>query len=263
MSTYLPTDDTRILTYNVLGCTIHAVTASRLTDLVDNAVTSGEPCIVANHNLHSLYLYQRDAKVRELFSRAKWIHADGMGVVFLGRATGAKLERSFRVTYADWLPALIERAAIRKWRVFYLGSQPGVADRGAKILGGRFPGLTMTTAHGYFDQQGTENEKILEEIRAFEPDVLLVGMGMPRQEHWINDNVGRLGSIVMLPCGAAMDYVAGAVPTPPRWAGRLGLEWLYRLAAEPGRLWKRYLVEPWLLIAIWVTRSARFRLRRN
>ena len=64
------------------------------------------------------------------------------------------------------------------------------------------------------------------------------------------NNIKRLGSAVILPCGAAMDYIAGEIPTPPRWAGRLGLEWLYRLLAEPGRLWKRYLVEPWFLLRL-------------
>jgi N-acetylglucosaminyldiphosphoundecaprenol N-acetyl-beta-D-mannosaminyltransferase len=78
----------------------------------------------------------------------------------------------------------------------------------------------------------------------------MVGMGMPRQEHWIVDNFELLGPVVVLPCGAAIDYVAGEIPTPPRWAGRCGLEWLYRLAAEPGRLWKRYLIEPWFVLLL-------------
>ena len=76
----------------------------------------------------------------------------------------------------------------------------------------------------------------------------MVGMGMPLQEHWIAENYDKLGNAVILPCGAAIDYFAGAIPTPPRWAGRLGLEWLYRLLAEPTRLWKRYLIEPWFLL---------------
>jgi N-acetylglucosaminyldiphosphoundecaprenol N-acetyl-beta-D-mannosaminyltransferase len=117
----------------------------------------------------------------------------------------------------------------------------------------------MDASHGYFDPGGEENERVLRAIEAFAPDVLLVGMGMPRQEHWIMDNLDRLGSTVLLPCGASIDYVAGEIPTPPRWAGRWGLEWLYRLLAEPGRLWKRYLIEPWflgyLLVTQWLGRS--------
>jgi N-acetylglucosaminyldiphosphoundecaprenol N-acetyl-beta-D-mannosaminyltransferase len=234
--------------FDVLGCSVHALTASDLTDLVECAADAHEPCVIANHNLHSLYLYQRDTKLREFFSKAKWIHADGMGVVLLGRATGAKLKHSERVTYVDWLPMLLERATDRNWRVFYLGSKPGVGEKGIAILRERFPGLEITAEHGYFDPAGEENEIVLRKIKAFSPNVLMVGMGMPRQEHWINDNLHRLGAMVMLPCGGSIDYVAGEVPTPPRWAGRWGLEWLFRLLAEPARLWRRYLVEPsWIL----------------
>jgi N-acetylglucosaminyldiphosphoundecaprenol N-acetyl-beta-D-mannosaminyltransferase len=259
-STYSPIADASVRTYAVLGCRIHAVTASDLTDLVESAVESHESCIIANHNLHSLYLYQHDPKLRELFSKAKWIHADGMGIVLLGRALGARSQRSERTTYVDWLPLLIERAANRQWRVFYLGSKPGVADKGAAILRNRFRGLSIETAHGYFDPSGEENERVLDEIRLFSPQVLMVGMGMPRQEHWILNNADRLSSVVVLPCGAAIDYVVGEIPTPPRWAGRCGLEWFYRLLAEPGRLWKRYLVEPWLLFLLLGTRWLRSKL---
>jgi N-acetylglucosaminyldiphosphoundecaprenol N-acetyl-beta-D-mannosaminyltransferase len=250
MSTSLPAIDESIRTLNVLGCAVQAVSADRLTDLLEDAVNSGQPCIIANHNLHSLYLYQRDAKLRKMLSRARWTHVDGMGIVLLARLLGTPIERSMRVTYVDWFPLLLERAAKRDWRVFYLGSKPGVADKGLSILRKTYPGLTMQVAHGYFDPMGRENDDLLETIRRFEPDVVMVGMGMPRQEHWIVDNFELLGPVVVLPCGAAIDYVAGEIPTPPRWAGRCGLEWLYRLAAEPGRLWKRYLIEPWFVLLL-------------
>jgi N-acetylglucosaminyldiphosphoundecaprenol N-acetyl-beta-D-mannosaminyltransferase len=87
-----------------------------------------------------------------------------------------------------------------------------------------------------------------------------VGMGMPRQEHWIMDNLHRLHSMVVLPCGASIDYVCGEIPTPPRWAGRWGLEWLCRLLAEPRRLWKRYLIEPWFLGQLFLVHWVRAKL---
>jgi N-acetylglucosaminyldiphosphoundecaprenol N-acetyl-beta-D-mannosaminyltransferase len=250
MSTCLPAVDESIRTFDVLGCKVHAVTASRLTDLVEDAVESRESCIIANHNLHSLYLYQKDPKLRALFSKAKWIHVDGMGIVLLARIFGARIERAERVTYVDWFPLLLERVAARNWRLFYLGSKPGVADKGVEMLRKKYPGLRMKVGHGYFDPAGEANESVLEEIRRFAPEVVMIGMGMPRQEQWIADNINSLGSAVVLPCGAAIDYVAGEIPTPPRWAGRWGLEWLYRLLAEPGRLWKRYLVEPWFVLLL-------------
>lgn len=261
MSTFLPLMNLGVRSFDVLGCKVHAVTAPDLTNLVECAVDSRETCIIANHNLHSLYLCQRDARLRDFFTKAKWIHADGMGIVLLARATGTKVDRSMRVTYVDWLPLLLERAAARNWRVYYLGSKPGIAEKGIAILREQFPGLQIVAAHGYFDPASEENDGVLREISSFSPDVLMVGMGMPRQEHWIMDNFDRLNSVIVLPCGASIDYVAGEISTPPRWAGRCGLEWFYRLLAEPSRLWNRYLIEPWALLLLIGTRWLHNRCR--
>lgn len=259
MSSFSASAEAAVPTFRVLDHNINGVDAASLTDLVERAIDAHESCIVANHNLHSLHLCKGDSKLRAFFEQAKWVHADGMWIVLIGRLLGARLERSMRVTYVDWTPLLMARAASRGWRVFYVGSKPGVAYRGANILRNEFPGLEISVADGYFDVHGAANEQLLQSIREFTPDLIMVGMGMPRQEHWIHDNAGRLGPAVFLPCGATIDYVAGAVPTPPRWAGRYGLEWMYRLIAEPRRLWRRYLVEPWsvsLLIAQHYARGA-------
>jgi N-acetylglucosaminyldiphosphoundecaprenol N-acetyl-beta-D-mannosaminyltransferase len=265
MSAFSQGNDSYAPAVDVLGCRVHAVTAPHLTDLLEVAVNSLNACIIAHHNLHSIYIYHRDAKLRQFFSQAKWTHADGMGVIFLGRAMGVKIERSARITYVDWFPMLLERAVARDWRIFYLGSKPGVADKGVAILRDRFAGLKIVAAHGYFDPNGDANETVLRELREFSPHILMVGMGMPRQEHWIIDNLERLGSMVVLPCGASIDYVAGEIPTPPRWAGRVGMEWFYRLVAEPRRLWKRYLVEPWSICLLmgnyWLRSQLRMLLR--
>jgi N-acetylglucosaminyldiphosphoundecaprenol N-acetyl-beta-D-mannosaminyltransferase len=169
-------------------------------------------------------------------------------MILWGRLLGHRLRREQRVTYVDWIRPLMAEAGRRGWRVFYLGGRPGVAQRAAEILSAEFPGLQLWTRHGHFDLAGAENEDVLREIAEVEAQVVMVGMGMPRQEYWILDNLQRLQGNAILPAGACFDYIAGAIPTPPRWMGRLGLEWLYRLVSEPGRLWRRYLVEPWHLL---------------
>jgi N-acetylglucosaminyldiphosphoundecaprenol N-acetyl-beta-D-mannosaminyltransferase len=185
-----------------------------------------------------------------------------MGLVVLARLVGVPLNGPERVTYVDWLPLLFERAWERNWRIFYLGSKPGIADKAAEKLRRRFTGLQIATSNGYFDIEGEENERVLQVIRKFAPNILLVGMGMPRQEKWILANWKSLDSVVTLPCGAALDYVAGEIPTPPRWAGRLCLEWLFRLISEPGRLWKRYLIEPWHILRLVCARRLKARSRK-
>jgi len=242
-----------IPTYALLGVEVHALTMAQLNGLIGEAVEQQQKWIIANHNLHSIYLYHREPKMRSFYAAAPFTHIDGMPLVLLGRFLKLPLMREHRTTYADWIWSLAREAAKQEWRIFYLGSKIGVADQGAAILREKFPGIQIKTAHGYFntDPSSKENQSILDQIKAYQPHVLMVGMGMPRQELWILDNLEVISANAILPSGACLDYVAGAIPTPPRWMGYANLEWLYRLASEPRRLWKRYLVEPLFLVCLY------------
>jgi N-acetylglucosaminyldiphosphoundecaprenol N-acetyl-beta-D-mannosaminyltransferase len=235
-----------------LGLRLHLATRNELLHLVAHQMEKRRQVILANHNLHSLYLFLRQPALRDFYSRAEFCHIDGMPLVLLARLFGFPAKRNHRVTYVDLMHPLMARAAHQSWRIFYLGSARGVAEQGAAVLRAAYPGLQIRTMHGYFstEKESGENQRVLESIREYSPHILMVGMGMPRQELWIHQNRASLSASVILPCGAAMDYVAGAVPLPPRWAGRIGLEWAFRLFNEPRRLWQRYLVEPWFLVRV-------------
>lgn len=232
-----------------LGIEVEPLSMPELNSIVVDAIDSGRHIVVANHNLHSIYLFHHDPKMRAFYATADHIHADGMAVVALAQILGIAFRREHRVTFVDWMGPLADSAARHGWRVFYLGSRPGVAEQGAEGLRKRYPGLQIRTAHGFFnpDPSSPEDREILATIEEWRPHLLITGMGMPRQEHWILDHRNKLSANVILNGGAALDYFAGVVPTPPRWAGRCGLEWFFRLAAEPQRLWSRYLLEPWFI----------------
>jgi N-acetylglucosaminyldiphosphoundecaprenol N-acetyl-beta-D-mannosaminyltransferase len=240
----------------ILGARVHALTMNDLNNLIAQSIQTHQRLIIAHHNLHSLYLLQRDRKMQQFYRSATYTHIDGMAAVLIGRLLKLPLQRSHRTTYADWLPVLMQKSMQHQWTVFYLGSKPGIAERGCQVLRERFPGLQVSAIDGYFDARpdASDNQEIVAKINASKPDILMVGMGMPRQEHWILDNSERLNVRVILPCGAAIDYIAGAIPLPPRWAGQYGLEWLFRLIAEPKRLWRRYLVEPLFLCKLIVAK---------
>ena len=232
----------------VLGGEVDVVTSAEMLDFVDSRIRQGRRGLVANHNLHSLHLIRRSAAMRRFYDMADLVEIDSTPMILWARLLGRTVSREHRCTYLDWREDFWRLAAGRGWRVFYLGGAPGVAARGAEAVRGRWPGAVIGVRDGYFDVDGPANAAVTAEIAAFRPDVLLVGMGMPRQEAWIEKAYASLPACVVFPVGAAFDYEAGAVPTPPRWAGRVGLEWLFRLAAEPRRLAGRYLVEPWSLI---------------
>ena len=159
------------------------------------------------------------------------------------------------------VPIMLSIAAKNEWRLFYLGSTAEVAATGAQVLIAKFPGLQLKAHDGHFDVQrhGAYNNEVLAEISNYQPHILFVGMGAPRQERWIQENRSDIEANVILTSGATLDYIAGAKRMAPRWMGAVGLEWTFRLATEPRRLASRYLLEPWGLLRAVVTNSLNVR----
>lgn len=232
----------------LLGAEMDAVTREEVFAFAAERVAGRQKALVANHNLHSLALLPRTPGMAEFYALADLIEIDSMPLVAWGRLLGRKVGREHRNTYLDFREDFWRLAAEQRWRVFHLGCKPGVGARAVEVLSARWPGVTFGERDGYFDMAGAGNDAVLGQIAAFKPDILFVGMGMPRQERWILANWDRLPDCVVFPIGAAFDYEAGAVPTPPRWTAAIGMEWLARFLAEPGRLFHRYFVEPWLLV---------------
>ena len=235
---------------SLLGASVDLVTPDEVMAFTARRVAEGRRALVANHNLHSLYLVRREPGMQAAYAQADLIELDSTPLVLWGRLTRKPVSRRHRCTYLDWRDRFWTLAERHGWRVFHLGGKPGVGDEARTRLRARYPGVILAGRHGFFDAApgSADNTEILAEIAAFRPDILFVGMGMPRQELWIAHHYDQLASAVVFPLGAAFDYEAGAQAAAPRWIGRLGLEWAFRLAISPGRLAARYLVEPWSLV---------------
>lgn len=233
----------------LLGAEVDLVTPDEVLALTAARVEAGKPAVIANHNAHSLHLYRRSESLRAFFAAADLIEADSTPLIAWGRLLGLPIRPAHRCTYLDWREAFWRMAQARGWKVFYLGGAPGVAEAAAERLSAQWPGARIAARHGYFDLEPTsaENQAIVAEINAFSPDVIFVGMGMPLQETWIAANRASIPKGVMFSIGAAFDYEAGVQAAAPRWMGRFGLEWLFRLVSQPKRLAYRYLIEPWSL----------------
>ena len=233
----------------LLGAEFDLVTPAQMLERTAGYVARGKPAIVANHNSHSLYLYQRSAALRAFFAAADLIEVDSVPVIAWGRLLGMPVSRAHRCTYLDWRDDFWRTADERRWKVFYLGGAPGVAEAAWDRLSQEWRNVRLAWRHGYLDADpaSDDNQALLAQIAAFDPDIIFVGMGMPRQEQWILDNHAAIARGVLFSVGAAFDYEAGVQTAAPRWMGRIGLEWLFRLATQPRRLAMRYLVEPWFL----------------
>ena len=233
----------------LLGECVDLVTPAQVLDHVRDAVAQGRRAVIANHNLNSLNLIRGNAEMRAFYDAAELVQIDSTPLIAFGRLLGLPVSRAHRSTYLDWREDFWAMADQLGWRVLYLGGTARTGAEAVRRLSARWPGAVIEARSGYFDvtSGASDNAAVLARITAFRPDVLMVGMGMPRQEAWVARNMDALPQCVILNVGAAFDYEAGVQKAAPRWMGPLGLEWLYRLACDPRRLFRRYCVEPWSL----------------
>ncbi|MGI9600561.1 MAG: WecB/TagA/CpsF family glycosyltransferase [Acidimicrobiales bacterium] len=218
---------------------------------IDVTTSRSGPYVIASQNMHGVHTYLTDQAFAALHEHPRTlVHIDGTPLLWLGRMKGYELSGRHRTGCIDWIPDLLDLAIVRGWKVFYLGSTDEVCERGSLELLDRHPGLDLRTRNGYFDAapDSPENWRVVHEINDYAPDILLVGMGMGRQERWIHDNIEVLDAQVVITTGAMMDLVAGELRMAPRWLGPLGLEWMFRLWDDAPRVAHRYLVEPWLIL---------------
>jgi N-acetylglucosaminyldiphosphoundecaprenol N-acetyl-beta-D-mannosaminyltransferase len=240
----------------LFGMTIDRLNLRQATDRVlDWALDdmTAQPCrYVVTPNVDHAVMYQHDARLRDAYRDAAMVVADGAPLVAVSRLFGKKLPE--RVAGSDLAPGLIaaadaaSHAGKRRLRIFLLGAPPGVADRAAFRIGQQWPGVdpvgTYCPPLG-FEKDDAECERILAIIAAAKPDVLLVGLGAPKQELWVSRFHQRIDAKVALCVGATIDFLAGEKKRSPLWMQRCGLEWAHRLASEPRRLARRYARDAW------------------
>ncbi|MDD5504123.1 MAG: WecB/TagA/CpsF family glycosyltransferase [Candidatus Omnitrophica bacterium] len=177
-----------------------------------------------------------------------------MSIIYMSKLLGHNLNKQHRITWVDLIKPLMDMAKICGFSVFYLGSDESTISKGISVLKQLYPGIVFEYRNGFFnpEKKSPENTQVLQQINLFKPNILLVGMGMLRQEKWILENFNHLDCNAIMTCGAAIEYIAGKVNTPPRWMGRTGLEWAYRFFENPKRFWCRYLVEPWFVLGLFM-----------
>jgi N-acetylglucosaminyldiphosphoundecaprenol N-acetyl-beta-D-mannosaminyltransferase len=228
----------------LMGMPFHAVRFEEAVDILVNLARGDRPAYAVTANVDHFMRFSRCPEVRELYTHADLVVADGMPLVWASRWLGVPLPE--RVTGSDLLPALCARASHEGLSVFLLGGAPGTARSASVVLQRRYPNLRI--AGTYYPDYGFEKDpeqarRAVEAVRDARPDILFVGLGSPKQEKWIAGNREACGVKLSVGVGITFSFVCGQVKRAPRWMQRTGLEWAHRLIQEPRRLWRRYLLD--------------------
>ena len=230
----------------ILGVGIDKVNSQQALEKIGEFIASGQPHQIVTANAEIIYQASKNEKMCNVINNAQMVTADGSGVVWASRQLGQPLEQ--RVTGIDLVNSICEQSAKDKWKIYILGSAPGVAATAAVNIRDKFPGCNIVgTHHGYFNAK--EEKQILAELEQLKPDVLFVALGAPKQEYWIADHLAELGIPVGMGIGGSMDVLSGNVKRAPKWMQKMSLEWLYRLLIQPTRF-KRVLALPKFMLAV-------------
>jgi len=204
-------------------------------------------------NAHSLNLAYGDDAYKTALARAHLVLNDGVGLDLAARMRGVRFPEN--LNGSDFTIRLLRLAAEQGWRVYLYGGRPGVAEGARERLCEEIAGLEIVGAcDGYGDDSPAQ---IAARIREAEAEVLIVALGQPQQELWLDEHLASTGCHLGLGVGAFLDFMSGQVVRAPGWMNRLGVEWVFRLVQEPGRLWRRYIVgNPVFLWRAWRMRTA-------
>jgi exopolysaccharide biosynthesis WecB/TagA/CpsF family protein len=234
-------------TISVLGVQIDKLTREQALDEI-GGWSDGKPRMLAYVNAHTLNLAAGDPALREALANSDLVLNDGIGLSLAARMRGERFPEN--LNGSDFTLHLLALAASCGQNVFLLGGKPGVAETAARRLSERIDGLRIAgTCHGY---TGEREDVLVRRIRDTSADLLVVALGNPRQELWLTRNLHATGVSIGVGVGAFLDFSAGTVRRAPSWMNTLGIEWCFRFAQEPWRLWRRYLIgNPLFLARAW------------
>jgi N-acetylglucosaminyldiphosphoundecaprenol N-acetyl-beta-D-mannosaminyltransferase len=226
----------------IAGTPVSIASLPRVLLVLEDWVREKSERYIVCRDVHGVIRARSDGHLHNIHERADIVTSDGMPIVWAAKLLG-HTEIS-RVCGPDLLAAACGHGVNLGWKHYFYGGTPDVVEKLARNLKARFPGMKVVGACSppFRGMSSEEIELACENIRGSQADFVWVGLGSPKQEFWMADNVRRCGGAVLVSVGAAFDFHAGTVKRAPNWMRHSGLEWAYRLSHEPRRLWHRYLV---------------------
>jgi len=229
-----------------LGIKINILTKNGLVEKILEFALSGKRKTITYLNAHCVNVAFNDREYKKLLNLSDIIHADGMSIIWASLFLGRPLPE--RVNISDFSDKLFKKMIEKRINLYFLGSKEEVVRRAVENLRKKYRLISVVGFHhGYFTD--LEEKEIIKEINGLRPNILIIGMSVPKQEKWIFKHLNELEVNLYWSAGSGMfDNLSGSVKDAPRWMAHIGLEWLHKLCQEPGRLWKRYLIGNFLFV---------------
>jgi N-acetylglucosaminyldiphosphoundecaprenol N-acetyl-beta-D-mannosaminyltransferase len=227
---------------NILGVGVSAINMELSLSQIDSWISGKFSTYICVTGVHGIIESQRNPALQKIHNKAGMVTPDGMPLVWLSRLHGFK--HVDRVYGPDLLLETCHQSVSKDWKHFFYGGGSNVVELLVDQLNQKFINLKIVGTHTppFRPLTKEEDTQVIEKINQANADIVWVGLSTPKQELWMAEHLGKINAPVMIGVGAAFDFHAGLKPQAPRWMQRSGLEWLFRLATEPRRLWKRYLI---------------------
>lgn len=227
-----------------MNTTIDNLTMTEALNEIERLIEEDRKAFVVTPNVDHIVKLETDEALRTIYRHADLILTDGKPLLWISRLYKTPIKE--KISGSDLFPLLCKLSAEKGYTMFFLGAAEGVAAKAAQKLAEKYPGLKVTGTYSPpFGFENNENEmmKIQRMIRGCKPNILIVGLGCPKQEKYIFQNRENLNVPISLGLGASLDFEAENVKRAPAWVSHCGLEWLYRTIQDPKRLLKRYVTD--------------------
>lgn len=227
-------------------------TQQKLIEEINKRLTQEQKCFIVTANPEIVMYANKNENYKRAILTADYIVPDGIGVIIASKILQTRLAE--RIAGFDLMKDILKIANEHSYRVFLLGAKENVVRKTATNIQGKYPNVTIVGFHhGFFT---LNDEKIVEMVKATQPDIIFVALGYPRQEQWIQQFITQFDKGLFIGVGGSFDVIAGKVKRAPSFWRKLNLEWLYRLLKQPSR-WRRMLQLPLFLIEVILMRFAR------
>ncbi|MBI3313090.1 MAG: WecB/TagA/CpsF family glycosyltransferase [Candidatus Omnitrophica bacterium] len=225
----------------ILDLPLHPVTEEELLSYIKEVILQKKKALLPTLNIHAANYSFKYPWFRDFFNQAQLVYCDSDGIRWGVRMLGQK--PPIKISLGRWVWRLAEYCHQNHLSLYFLGGRPGVPEEARRRVNARFPGIEIKGVHDNdFPKEGPGNEAMIREINRLKPDILIVGLGMPLQEKWIQENWQKIDAHVFMPAGSTIEFTAGRIKTSPDWMVRHELEWFFRMTQEPKRLFARHVI---------------------